>query len=131
MNEVKKKAFLAEDSPIQAKAAKRILNSMGYEVDHTTTGEDAVEMFRHNHYDFAIFDIGLDGALSGDQAVEKIRQLDLGRNCPIFAVTAHVSEDSLERYKQAGINKVFEKPIRKDEIMAAYAEFKEAVNKFM
>ena len=120
----KKRALLAEDSNIQANAAKRVLIAMGFDVDHVTTGEEAVEMFRKNYYDLGIFDIGLDGAMNGDEAVEQIRQLDSGKNLPIFAVTAHVSDEAVAHYKNVGINKIFEKPIKKEKIAAAYEEFK-------
>ena len=123
MSEEKGTALLVEDNLIQAKAAKRILQSMGYAVEHTTTGEEAIEMFKQSNYNFAIFDIGLDGDLSGDEAVTQIRKLEVNKRCPIFAVTAHVSSEAIDRYIAAGIDKVFEKPIIKDKIIEALAEF--------
>lgn len=115
-----KMALLVEDNPIQAKMAIRILESMGFEVEHTTTGEAAVELFKTNHYHFGMFDIGLDGALRGDQAVAQIRKEETGDRCLIFAVTAHVSDEAIAQYKAAGIDQVFEKPIKKEVIVEAF-----------
>ena len=43
---------------------------------------------------------------------------------PVFAVTAHDSDEAVAAYKKAGIDLVFEKPIDKDSVEGAYNEFK-------
>jgi len=125
MDSRKMRLLLVEDSPIQAKIANRLLTEIGFDVEHTTTGEEAVVMSRDNQYDLGIFDIGLDGMLSGDQAVEEIRQLgEENGGYPIFAVTAHVSEEAIQHYKSIGINEVFEKPIKKQRIIEAFEKIR-------
>lgn len=120
-------ALLVEDNPMQAKIACAILSSMGFEVAHTATGEEAISLFTANTYQLVIMDIGLDGALSGDAATAEIRKIEAANHrghCPIFAVTAHVSDDAIAQYHQAGLDEVFQKPMRKELLQEAFDHFK-------
>ena len=124
MEQNKPLALLVEDNPMQARVAKGILESMGFEVHHTTTGEEAVEWFNKKHYSLVLMDIGLDGEISGDEATKVIRENEeSGKHCPIFAVTAHVTAELEKQYAEAGIDIVFEKPIQRDAVVEAFEKF--------
>jgi CheY-like chemotaxis protein len=75
-------------------------------------GSEALDLIRHEHFDFALIDIQMPG-ISGWQIAEAVR-LDPDpaiRDIPLIAVTAHAMNGDRERILKAGYDGYISKPI--------------------
>jgi two-component system aerobic respiration control sensor histidine kinase ArcB len=110
------KVLLVEDNLIAQQMGNYLLSSLNCQVDIAESGERALEMFEPGKFDFIIMDIGLP-AMQGDAAARMIREKESNTNyhVPIFALTAHLSSETKDRYLASGINEVFSKPLLFDQ----------------
>lgn len=103
--------LVAEDNPINATIATRILEKVGCTVSHAENGEIAVSMFRQHTPDLIFMDIHMPEK-DGLAATKEIRSLPEGKEIPIIGLTADAFEDNHEKYRSAGMDKVLTKPIK-------------------
>ena len=125
-DENKQIALVIEDNKIQAKCAIRIVEALGYEAHHVTTGEEAIDLFKTNRVSCALVDIGLAGKLKGYEAAKEMRQIEKNENrehCPMLAVTANFSDDEIKLYKDHGLDDAYSKPITIDIIKEALTKY--------
>lgn len=66
--------------------------------------------------DLILMDIGLPG-MSGDEAIERLRQDQRYRHLPVVAVTAHAHEEDVRRFIQKGADSVLVKPYTADQLL--------------
>jgi CheY-like chemotaxis protein len=114
----KKCILIVEDHPIQAKIAKSMFSKLGYEVEHTMNGNEAVELVKKNYYMVVCMDIGLNG-ISGDDACKLIREYEQQHDLeqtPIIAVTANTNPEELTLYKESGMQEALSKPLTMEKI---------------
>ena len=109
------RVLLAEDHPINAEIALRLLESFGLEVDCAQDGERAVSLCRSaapGYYDVILMDIQMP-RMNGYDAARAIRALDRPdmKTVPILAMTADAYAEDVERCLQAGMNGHIAKPI--------------------
>ena len=126
MSEEKKIALVIEDDKVQASCAIRIIEALGYEAHHVTTGEEAIDFFKKNKCSCALVDIGLAGKLKGYEAAKEMRQIEKNddrKHCPMLAVTANMSENEVKTYLANGLDDAYGKPI-------TLAIIKEALEKY-
>lgn len=88
-----KSVLLAEDHPLNAQIAKKLLEKPGCIVAWAKDGKEAVDMFRaskEHEYDVILMDIRMP-VLNGLEAAKQIRALDRpdAKTVPIIAVTAN------------------------------------------
>lgn len=110
-----KKILLAEDHPLNAEIAKKLLNKMGCKVLWVENGEKCLSVFKEsaiNEYDVILMDIRMP-VMNGLEAATKIRELkrsDAGI-IPIIAMTANAYEEDVKKSLTAGMNCHLAKPI--------------------
>ncbi len=108
------RVLLAEDNPINAEIAVRILNTLGLSTDWAENGELAVRRFASSDpgaYAAIFMDIQMP-VLNGYEATERIRA-DAhpdARSIPIIAMTADAYTEAMERCKKAGMTDYVTKP---------------------
>lgn len=103
--------LLAEDNPVNAKIASKILHKLGIQTVVVENGKLALEEVTNKNYDIVLMDINMP-ILDGISAAEKIRQLPFPRNqIPILALTANAMMEDRERCMDAGMNGFVSKPI--------------------
>ncbi|WP_218813352.1 response regulator [Rickettsiella endosymbiont of Dermanyssus gallinae] len=108
------KLLVVEDDLMARIVAKSILTQLGYEFDIAENGEEAMELFKKNKYDFVFMDIGLPG-MSGIDATRKLRELEkTGNSVPIVALTAHAEESYKTLGLEAGMQEFVLKPLTKE-----------------
>ncbi|MCC6148572.1 MAG: response regulator [Anaerolineaceae bacterium] len=108
--------LLVEDNEINSKVIINLLEKYGHHVELAENGHKAVEAVRSSSYDLVLMDIQMP-VMDGYEATQKIRALEEdGRQLPIFAMTAHVASDDIERCKAAGMNGYLSKPVKPQEL---------------
>ncbi len=106
--------LLAEDNPVNALLARKLLERNGHMVTWVENGADAVAAVKDGHdFDAALMDLHMP-VMDGLSAIKAIRKLeeDAGSaQIPIFAVTADTLAESSEAVLAAGTTAILEKPL--------------------
>ncbi len=110
-----KRVLLVEDNPINALLARALLTREGCEVDHATSGEDAIAATKTGVYDLILMDMRMPG-LTGVETARALRSL--GFETPIVALTANAFEDDRHACLAAGMNDFLVKPMSPDSLRA-------------
>jgi len=114
--------LLAEDNPINAEIARRILRSMGLETVHAENGREAVDAFAAappGTFAAVLMDIQMP-IMDGYEATLGIRALlrpDAGE-IPVIAMTADAFSAALEHSRAVGMTGYTTKPIDPDRLRA-------------
>jgi PAS domain S-box-containing protein len=117
--------LLAEDNLINQKVAVAILSGAGYEVDTVLNGAAAVQAAATQPYDAILMDCQMP-VLSGYEATVAIRaQEGPGRHTPIIAITAGARWEDRLHCLAEGMDGYLSKPVSKDALLAAMAQFVE------
>ena len=104
-----KHILVVEDDDINLMIAEHILGKEGYIVSSANNGEEAIEMVSQGVYDLILMDIEMP-IMGGLEATPLIRQLDVGKDIPIIALTAHSIPEKLQEFTAAGMNDFIIKP---------------------
>jgi two-component system sensor histidine kinase/response regulator len=105
--------LLAEDSLVNQKLVKALLERQGHTVIVANDGQEAVGAFRTQPVDLILMDIQMP-QMDGLEATIAIRQAEKrkGTHVPIVAMTAHAMQGDRERCLEAGMDEYLAKPIR-------------------
>lgn len=119
------KVLVVEDHPVNARLLTQQLTQLGYESVWVKNGQLALDQVLEQHFDLILMDIHMP-VMDGLQATRCIRSMSNVKVAaiPIIAVTADILGDARDRYFQAGMNGVLEKPYRKEDLAACLAEVK-------
>jgi signal transduction histidine kinase/CheY-like chemotaxis protein len=124
--------LLAEDNPINALLARKMLEKSGHSVTHVTDGSRAVEAVRaslenpkeHPMPDLVLMDVFMP-RLNGLNATEQIRKLEKqtqsGQHLPILALTANARPEDKKACEKAGMDGYLAKPFQAEELDLAVA----------
>lgn len=126
INEKRERSFpkdlrilLVEDNLINEKVAKTSLNRLGYTVDVSRTGKNAISKYRREKYDLVLMDLKMP-ELDGFQVCEVMREIDreLEKTNPpkIVALTAEDYQGIREKCRTAGMNGMLRKPFNYNEL---------------
>lgn len=106
--------LLVEDNPMAMQVADMILKKQGATTDKAYNSHDALSLFKKNHYDFVITDIGLPD-YSGFELAQKMIAFENEQKSPsptpIIGLTAHAKQEALLQGNQSGMLDVCEKPL--------------------
>ena len=104
----KNNILLAEDNPVNQEVAKAMLARLGIQAVVAENGQEAVEMIFDQPFDIVLMDCQMP-VMDGYEATKVIRQ-QLGRQIPIIALTANVTESDRQRCLEAGMDDFLSKP---------------------
>jgi len=114
--------LIIDDEPDILLMLKKMLERAGYEVDLASNGEMGMQLFIKQAADLVITDI----IMPEKEGLETIREMkQLNPDLKIIAISGggRLSADSyLETAKIFGANRVFQKPFRQAELVAAVNE---------
>jgi len=105
--------LFVEDNTIAIKVGQAIIQNEGCQVTVAESAEAAIKLFKSRMFDLVISDLGLPG-FQGDEMASAFRHLEnIARKkpMPIVALTAHAGEEVKANCLQAGMNKVYLKPL--------------------
>lgn len=111
------RVLVAEDSSINRRLSRLLLEMLGCRITCVTSGFQAVEAFRESEYDLVLMDCNMPG-MDGFEATEMIRNLEHAkgsrRHVPIVAVTAFALPSDRNYCIRRGMDDCLIKPLRKD-----------------
>ncbi|OJU52588.1 MAG: hypothetical protein BGN96_07155 [Bacteroidales bacterium 45-6] len=115
-----KRCLLVEDNETNRIIAADLLRKIGFEVDLSENGFEAVKKSMMNRYDIVFMDIHMP-VMDGYEATRRIREIDL--RIPIVGLTASVFEKDKENSSSAGFNHHLGKPIDVGELQEVVSEY--------
>jgi signal transduction histidine kinase/CheY-like chemotaxis protein len=107
--------LLAEDSPVNQRLARDLLEHWGHRVTVANNGREAVAAATSRRFDLALMDVQMP-EMDGLEATRMIRSQTGAAPLPIYALTAHTSRENLERYRAVGMDGQVAKPLRIEEL---------------
>lgn len=108
------KVLLVEDDPAIAGALVDALEAVSWEVDHHSTGHDALESLRAGHPDILVVDLGLPD-IDGIEVVRRARE---GSSLPIIVISARGDEADRVLALELGADDYLVKPFGIRELLA-------------
>ena len=108
--------LLVEDSPTQAYAVQKFLESEGFEVIIAKDGEEGVSYALNESPDLVIMDVVMPGT-SGFQATRRITNNKATENIPVVMLTSkNQVADKLWAYRQGALGYLV-KPVQEPELL--------------
>lgn len=112
--------LLVEDNELSLEIARTVLELKGMRVEIAENGEDAVRMFRDSepgHYDVILMDVNMP-IMDGLTATRLIRSSDRpdASTVAIFAMSANVYSEDVDRAMDTGMDGYFSKPMDVDQL---------------
>lgn len=121
------KILIADDSDETRNIYFQFLKKTPHQIDFSSNGSDALERFKHEHYDLILLDIQMPH-LTGYEVVREIRKIEREKNLSrtfVVAVTVHAfEEDKLLAY-DSGFDLHLSKPIDKKALLNLFDGFKD------
>jgi CheY-like chemotaxis protein/HPt (histidine-containing phosphotransfer) domain-containing protein len=114
-NEVTGRVLVAEDVEDNQYLFKLLLDSLSVEYEIVSNGEEAVEKALTDEFDLILMDMQMP-IMGGVEATSLLRQA--GIDVPIYALTANVMKEDLQRHLEAGCTGTIAKPIDRKEFIA-------------
>lgn len=109
------KIMVVDDNNVNQKVIAGFLKQTPHIMTFIDDAQMAINRLEKESFDLILMDIEMPG-LKGDEATKYIRQSAEGRikNIPILALTGNVMPQDVEKYYEAGMNGIIEKPIDMD-----------------
>ena len=109
--------LVVDDNTTNLQVAQGLMAPYHMKIDVSTSGFEAIEMVKKNHYD-AIFMDHMMPEMDGIEAARYIRKIEGSyyKNVPIIALTANAMSDARDQFLQAGMNDFVAKPIEMREL---------------
>jgi signal transduction histidine kinase/CheY-like chemotaxis protein len=116
--------LLAEDNAVNEKVACAVLEKAGHTVEVARDGREAVRIMASGSFDVVLMDVQMP-EMDGFEATAAIREMEkhTGAHTPVIAMTAHAMGGYKERCLTAGMDGYVTKPIRRDLLLQALAEY--------
>lgn len=114
--------LLAEDSYVNQKLVRGLLERKGHAVAIASTGLEALEALRTRAFDLVLMDVQMP-LMDGLEATRTIRRWEAAgrQHIPIIAMTAHAMKGDRERCLESGMDGYVAKPIRAAQLFSAIA----------
>ena len=117
------KILIAEDEAISYRLLEVLIRKIGIDCNilHAKNGQEAVDFIKKNpDIVLVLMDIKMP-LMDGVEASKIIRKIR--PDTEIIAQTAFTKSIEVERIKQAGINVILHKPIKRNELSAVFKEY--------
>jgi CheY-like chemotaxis protein len=111
--------LVAEDNPVNAMLAARLLDKCGCRADVVVDGHEALEAIERTAYAAVLMDCQMPG-MDGYEATRELRRRETApAHLPVIATTAHSMTKDREKCLDAGMDDYIAKPIRADDLRDA------------
>ena len=117
-----KRLLYVEDNRINQRLMERIIEKWSHiSLELADSAEQGLSLLEEHPYDLVLMDISLPG-MNGDEALQCIRANPRITSLPVIAVSAHASDDDVQRGLSQGFNHYLTKPVnvaRLEEVLRA------------
>ncbi len=104
--------LVADDAIINQEVAMGILEIFGHRCTAASSGKEAIQLHESNNFDLIFMDLEMPD-MDGLETTRAIRALEKsGRHVPVYAMTAHALDGTLEKCLASGMNGWLTKPIQ-------------------
>jgi signal transduction histidine kinase/ActR/RegA family two-component response regulator len=110
--------LLAEDEPMVREMLLLVMAERGWLAETAKDGAEAFRKWQEGDFDFILMDVQMP-VLNGLDSTRKIREEETGRHTCIVGLTAHARQEVQEECLAAGMDAVFTKPVRMQELLSA------------
>jgi CheY-like chemotaxis protein len=117
--------LVAEDNPVNQRAATLLLSRLGHDVDVVANGADAVDAILRTEYDLVLMDLHMP-RLDGVSATRRVRLHRPGDRPRIVALTANATDEHRRSCLHAGMNDFLAKPVDGRELARVLADTQRA-----
>ncbi len=105
--------LIMDDESSIVKASVNMLTFLGYEVDSSTTGEEAVEKYRiafeqNKKYDIVIMDLTVPGGMGGEKLQIKLMEID--PHVKSIVSSGYSNDPVMSQYTEYGFRGIINKP---------------------
>ena len=107
---------IIDDEPVIHDVLGELLQSEGYEVEFSSSGEEALEKFPSPSFDVVLLDLLMPG-MDGIEVLKKIRKID--PLMPVIIITAYGSVESAIVAMKIGALDYVQKPFKHDDLLLA------------
>lgn len=117
-----------DDTAINQQVIAALLTPLGHTVTAAYNGREGVDAFQAGSFDLVLMDIQMP-VMDGIEALFQIRDWEesVGQApTSIIALSGNAMKHQVKEYFKAGFDEVLSKPIRKDRLMQAIAQFSSA-----
>ena len=116
--------LVVEDDKEIREGVEIYLKSQGYEVFQAADGAEGLDVIEREDIHLAIVDIMMP-VMDGLETCRKIRTSNHpeGKNIPIIAMTAQVSQECMDKCQLAGMNGHLTKPVTSEKLIKTIMEF--------
>jgi two-component system response regulator PilR (NtrC family) len=114
MAENKAVIHVIDDEPIIHEVLSQLLATEGYEVELSSSGEEALEKLSSQTYDVTLLDLLMPG-LDGIEVLQQIKRID--PQAVIIIITAYASVESAIAAMKMGAYDYIQKPFKHDELI--------------
>ncbi|MEO6003292.1 MAG: response regulator [Opitutus sp.] len=115
------RVLLAEDNRVNQKVALLILNKLGYRADVAANGHEVLDAVGRQSYDIILMDVQMPEMDGLEATAQLVKRWPASQDRPwIIAVTANAMRGDRERCLAAGMDDYLTKPIRGDDLSAAF-----------
>jgi signal transduction histidine kinase/ActR/RegA family two-component response regulator len=112
--------LLIEDNKINQLVTQKALMKLNCNIEIVETGSEALNLITKDTFDLIVTDINLPD-ISGFEITKKIRNSKI--KTPVFAVTAYSYDEIKLQAIESGIDEVFVKPFKSEELSAKIREY--------
>jgi DNA-binding NtrC family response regulator len=106
--------LLVEDSPALSLLYQEYLREQPYQVEHVSTGADALAAIKQHTPDIILLDLQLPD-MNGRKILDEVKQH--GLHCAVIVITSHGSIDIATDIMRAGADDFLEKPFTADRLV--------------
>ena len=111
----KGRILVMDDMEAMMTVAGEILTVLGYDVEYSTNGNDAIKAYKAaknagNPFDACVFDLTVPGGMGGEEAANIL--IDYDPNLVAIASSGYTTSDVMSDYKNSAFKAVLPKPYR-------------------